>query len=410
MKPILLFLTAITALAQNAAFPGTISSSQNLKVSVNGVATLLTQNIGANDSVFSVSSCGPGIVPYVLITVDTEIMNVTGCSGTVMVVAGRGFDSTVAVPHLAQTPIYAFVDAWHHNVLAIEIEAIESALGVNLANVAMTGSSPTFAGITITGALNTASITDTGTLSVGGTSTLGAVSVSGALSVTGNFSATGSVSGAHLQNLGVTDSPTFNAISAASLTTTPVTGFVVSPIFNADVVGYTGNTFQNSDGSWFATYQGTLNAQQGHFTNTFFSGGYAVTATCGQTSPLLACGAAISMINNQPRSLSVVGYAASGLTNGNNSLLFGDNGGMCIVGTGVGGAQCSLAGTPVGPSISPLRNQLFSALPPCSAAYFGSTAAVADSTTNTWGTTITGSGGFPVLAFCNGVNWSVAAH
>jgi len=192
-----------------------------------------------------------------------------------------------------------------------------------------------------------------------------------------------------------------------TITLTPVTGSIISPIFNADVAGYTGNTFQNSDGSFMVTYQGYVEGQEGIFTNTAVAPGHAVIATCGQVSPLLNCGSAISAINNQPRSSSTIGFAYLGLTTGNNGIQVSDNLGICTTGTGVGGTQCTIAGTPVGPSVSPLKNQNFSALPSCAANYFGSTAAVADSTTNTFGATITGSGADPVLAFCNGTNWTV---
>jgi hypothetical protein len=50
---------------------------------------------------------------------------------------------------------------------------------------------------------------------------------------------------------------------------------------------------------------------------------------------------------------------------------------------------------------------VFSTLPPCAAAYEGDTRAVSDSTTNTWGATITGSGGNHVSAYCDGTNWTV---
>lgn len=51
----------------------------------------------------------------------------------------------------------------------------------------------------------------------------------------------------------------------------------------------------------------------------------------------------------------------------------------------------------------------FSALTACSGTIEGETAAVKDSTTNTWGATITGLGGNHVLAYCDGTNWTVAA-
>jgi hypothetical protein len=51
----------------------------------------------------------------------------------------------------------------------------------------------------------------------------------------------------------------------------------------------------------------------------------------------------------------------------------------------------------------------FSGLPACASTYEGSTAAVTDSTTNTWGATITGGGSNHVLGYCDGIQWSVMA-
>jgi hypothetical protein len=51
----------------------------------------------------------------------------------------------------------------------------------------------------------------------------------------------------------------------------------------------------------------------------------------------------------------------------------------------------------------------FSTLTACSSTIEGETAAVTDSTTNTWGATITGSGSHHVLAYCDGTHWTVGA-
>lgn len=50
----------------------------------------------------------------------------------------------------------------------------------------------------------------------------------------------------------------------------------------------------------------------------------------------------------------------------------------------------------------------FSGLTACSGTNEGTIAAVTDSTTNTWGATITGAGANHVLAYCDGTNWTVA--
>lgn len=133
--------------AQTAAYPGAIATDANLKVAVNGVSTLLTSSINAVTTILSVSACA-GIVPNVLITIGSEIMPVSGCTGTVLVVGSRGFDGTTAATHAATTPIFAYVDAWHHNGLKAEVEAIETALGTNLSNTGGAGNCPSNQAVT----------------------------------------------------------------------------------------------------------------------------------------------------------------------------------------------------------------------------------------------------------------------
>lgn len=49
----------------------------------------------------------------------------------------------------------------------------------------------------------------------------------------------------------------------------------------------------------------------------------------------------------------------------------------------------------------------FESLPPCSSSTEGTQQAITDSTTNTWGTVITGGESYHVLAYCDGSNWTV---
>jgi hypothetical protein len=51
----------------------------------------------------------------------------------------------------------------------------------------------------------------------------------------------------------------------------------------------------------------------------------------------------------------------------------------------------------------------FASLPACSSTIEGSRGAISDSSTNTWGATVTGGGSNHVLAYCDGTNWTVAA-
>jgi hypothetical protein len=51
----------------------------------------------------------------------------------------------------------------------------------------------------------------------------------------------------------------------------------------------------------------------------------------------------------------------------------------------------------------------FASYPRCSSAVESATAAITDSTTNTWGAMITGGGSHHVLGYCDGTSWTVAA-
>lgn len=129
-----LFLPVAVIVAQTAQFPGAVATPSQLKVGINGVSTLLNANANTVQTTFVISACAR-IAANVLITIDSEIMPVTGCQGTVLVVGSRGFDGTTPATHIAGAIIYANVDAWHHNALSAEVQAIEATLGANLSNI-----------------------------------------------------------------------------------------------------------------------------------------------------------------------------------------------------------------------------------------------------------------------------------
>ena len=81
-------LAAFSCFAQTAVYPNAVVTDNQLKVGVNAVAILLTGTITSSQTLFSVSACGR-ITANVLITIDQEIMPVTGCSGTTLVEIGR---------------------------------------------------------------------------------------------------------------------------------------------------------------------------------------------------------------------------------------------------------------------------------------------------------------------------------
>lgn len=66
-------------------------------------------------------------------------------------------------------------------------------------------------------------------------------------------------------------------------------------------------------------------------------------------------------------------------------------------------------GTTYTPPFTTFTPGTFSSLAACASGIAGELRAVSDSTVNTWGSTITGGGADPVLAYCDGTSWTVAA-
>jgi len=75
------------------------------------------------------------------------------------------------------------------------------------------------------------------------------------------------------------------------------------------------------------------------------------------------------------------------------------------------GGTCNYGGVHLGRPTGSLRIDptAFGNLPTCASGTQGMLKPVSDSTTNTWGASITGGGSDHVLAFCDGTNWTVAA-
>jgi hypothetical protein len=77
-----------------------------------------------------------GIEADMLLSIDQEILSVSDVSGNEITVV-RAFDGTTAAPH-SNGLIEARVDAWHHNALADEVQAIQATLGTNLSTITAT--------------------------------------------------------------------------------------------------------------------------------------------------------------------------------------------------------------------------------------------------------------------------------
>jgi hypothetical protein len=221
---VLLGCLALAAAAQTSSFPATPTNDAQLKVQVNGRATLLSGSMNASATSAIVASC-TGIPANSLATVNTEIIAIANCSGNTLTLAtaspgctnGRACDGTTAATHSAGATLSLFVDAWHHNALRVEVEAIEASLGV--------GASPTFANVTAgTGTfttLNAGTITGgAGALTVtsltAGTGTFTTLNAGGAgsLTVTSLTAGTGTFT-----NASVSNALTTNTLTATTATT-----------------------------------------------------------------------------------------------------------------------------------------------------------------------------------------------
>jgi hypothetical protein len=142
-----------------AAYPGRVATDADLMIAVDRQQTRLALPLNASDTSMTVldpSSIGANN----LLTIDAEIVKTTGAPAGNVVPISRGFDGTTPVVHLASAVVSGFVDAWHHNALTAEVEAIEQALGPNLSRIPASTSA-------ITSAYNFAPQTPGGSLTVG---------------------------------------------------------------------------------------------------------------------------------------------------------------------------------------------------------------------------------------------------
>jgi len=63
-----------------------------------------------------------------LLSIDSEIVRVNGTPAGNVCQVTRGFDSTTVASHAVNAKVWGYVDAWHHNSLVSEVEAIEGYL------------------------------------------------------------------------------------------------------------------------------------------------------------------------------------------------------------------------------------------------------------------------------------------
>jgi hypothetical protein len=120
-------------------FPAAVATDAQLKVANNLIQAKLRVAVDAVNTILFLDSA-TGFKPNSLVSIDQEIVaieSVTTTPNPALTVAsgGRGFDGTSAAAHSAGAKVSIFIDAWHHNVLAAEVKAVQAFLGPNGQNL-----------------------------------------------------------------------------------------------------------------------------------------------------------------------------------------------------------------------------------------------------------------------------------
>lgn len=314
MKLILILVAGGSLFAQTSSFPGSAVTDSQLKVQVNGIQTSLAGNITSGATSATVVSCS-GIAANTLATIDSEIIPVSSCSGTVISFSSRGFDGTTAAAHSTGALVSLFVDAWHHNALRVEVEAIES--------LYYSGGQPTLTGLTTTGFV----ISPIFNANIAGLSGSAKTFQNSDGSFTVDYLGNGSAQ-SFIENFGTfvgqTSAPALSAAGRANLYYNSTNQeFYVSygggaysgfkaPVFNGVVLGLSAGakTFQNSDGSWSADYQGNIAAQSLALTNGLTVGGGTYGISTGGVLTVASCsgcaGSAVLSFNTRTGAVSLL--------------------------------------------------------------------------------------------------------
>ena len=141
LRNLTLFVVPCALFAQTAVFPGGVATDQNLMIGVNNVATTLAVAQGVSDTSMTVANSlnfranmlvsvgSGGVTPEieVVCSVSGNVVQI-GYNGACPSGTGRGFDTTTPANHPKGAVVSALIDAWHHNSLSKEVQAVEGYL------------------------------------------------------------------------------------------------------------------------------------------------------------------------------------------------------------------------------------------------------------------------------------------
>jgi len=144
MKRLLLTLLLACALLpgqnpETPAYPTAVATDGDLLVATDSAWSNLDGAI--NDTTLTVTVIAGSHFAYPsVVKINDEMLKVCSISGNVLTICsgGRGFAGTSAAGHSSGALVEDVVTAKHHNLMAAELKAIETALGASLANVQKT--------------------------------------------------------------------------------------------------------------------------------------------------------------------------------------------------------------------------------------------------------------------------------
>lgn len=157
-----LLLLSVSASGQ-AVFPSAVATDADLLVVRNRAQSTLTVALNSSDTTCHLAS-GSNFPTNSVITIGSEVIRITANGGTATPTIQRAYDGTSAASHVVGSLVSGYIVAHHHNQLAAEIEAIETALGASLAHVgtpALTSADYNFAAQTPGGSISAGSNTIT---------------------------------------------------------------------------------------------------------------------------------------------------------------------------------------------------------------------------------------------------------
>jgi hypothetical protein len=125
-----------------AVYPSAIATNNVLPVADDTLFATLVGAINSSQTSGINFSIGSFNLPT-LVVIDTEIILVETMSGSSVTACVRGFGGTTGASHVDGSSVFGYIVAYHNNQIVAEIVAIETALGVNLANVITTGETAT---------------------------------------------------------------------------------------------------------------------------------------------------------------------------------------------------------------------------------------------------------------------------